>query len=381
MMRGMCAAFAVLLAVILPDFGEAADAATATARKEGGMVKREGDRVQIEGVPVLWWGNAKACTWAGATEAALAPTAHPYSYAQIMEMSALAFRARWFRDKAGKGWCPSSAVGELGDEYQLFFRECGWQWRTEVRGGGADMTPLVPDVVKSIDAGLPVVCYDDHLDMAVAFGYTGGGKTLLFRDYHAGDKELDLPANKLGWLLYFPTAFTAAMPEREAALESLKLAVRNWTRDPMPGGNGGAYLYGRSALEGWAEDIGKADSCTPAEREKLFFLGWFCFDALDDASRSQKSFLDNVAKALGGKAADHLRSAAEVLGRTPPLTRGAFERKDAFLGPWSGKDIKAWTPEVRKREQDLLRRIATASDPVFTEMGKALAEAAKDAGR
>jgi hypothetical protein len=40
-------------------------------------------------------------------------------------------------------------------------------------------------------------------------------------------------------------------------------------------------------------------------------------------------------------------------------------RKDAFLGPWSGKDVKAWTFEVRKREQDIprARSGSTASQP------------------
>ena len=32
----------------------------------------------------------------------------------------------------------------------------------------------------------------------------------------------------------------------------------------------------------------------------------------------------------------------------------SFERKEVFFGPWSGKSIADWTPEVRRQEQELL---------------------------
>lgn len=59
-------------------------------------VKRENGKVWIDGVAPLRWGNSRECTYAGALEAALAVTEHPVSYNDIMGLSGLAFRVRWW---------------------------------------------------------------------------------------------------------------------------------------------------------------------------------------------------------------------------------------------------------------------------------------------
>lgn len=57
-------------------------------------MKREGDKVWIEGVPTLQWGKNRETTFAGALEAAPAVTRHPYTATQLMGFSGLAFRVR-----------------------------------------------------------------------------------------------------------------------------------------------------------------------------------------------------------------------------------------------------------------------------------------------
>ncbi len=79
-------------------------------------VTRKDGKVRIEGVPVLTWGKGKDCTFAGALEAALGVTKFPYSYTDIMGMTGLAFRTRWYQGRTGDKWCPSSPVGEFPDE-------------------------------------------------------------------------------------------------------------------------------------------------------------------------------------------------------------------------------------------------------------------------
>ena len=65
------------------------------------------NRVLIEGVPGLAWGTGKDCTFAGALAAAMSVTEHPYSYAELMGLSGLAFRVRWSNDETPTKWCPS----------------------------------------------------------------------------------------------------------------------------------------------------------------------------------------------------------------------------------------------------------------------------------
>jgi len=82
-------------------------------------VKRDGAKVWIDDVPELGWGKGRGCTYAGALSAALAVTAHPVPYDDIMGLSGLAFRVRWWISATEPGkrlWCPSTPVGEFPEE-------------------------------------------------------------------------------------------------------------------------------------------------------------------------------------------------------------------------------------------------------------------------
>ncbi|MCJ7822309.1 MAG: sigma-70 family RNA polymerase sigma factor, partial [Armatimonadetes bacterium] len=50
----------------------------------------------LDGVPTLAWGRGRECTFAGALEAALATTDHPYTYTDLLGFTGLALRTRWF---------------------------------------------------------------------------------------------------------------------------------------------------------------------------------------------------------------------------------------------------------------------------------------------
>ena len=52
----------------------------------------------------------------------MAATEHPYSYAELMGLSGLAFRVRWCNDKTATQWCPSCTVSEQPDEIQALER-------------------------------------------------------------------------------------------------------------------------------------------------------------------------------------------------------------------------------------------------------------------
>jgi hypothetical protein len=50
----------------------------------------------------------------------------------------------------------------------------------------------------------------------------------------------------------------------------------------------------------------------------------------------------------------------------------AFQKRDAFLGPWSGRKIEAWTAEVLQREAAILEEVRKTDNAAIAELEKAL---------
>jgi hypothetical protein len=84
-------------------------------------VKRQANRVWIEGLPSprettgkypLLVREVKTCTFAGALEAALSVTERLYSYEEILALSGIAFRTRWYEDTDASQWTPAMRLRE-----------------------------------------------------------------------------------------------------------------------------------------------------------------------------------------------------------------------------------------------------------------------------
>ncbi|MBP6965378.1 MAG: sigma-70 family RNA polymerase sigma factor [Armatimonadetes bacterium] len=324
----------------------------------------------LENIPNLGWGMRKECTYCGALEAALSLTDHPFDYATIMGLNGIAFRTRWYQGPADyQRWCPSSCVGEFPEEDEWFLQSSGWRFRTEAHLNEKEpkMGRFGPDVVKSINAGWPVLAYDKTWNIAVIKGYEEGGKVVLLQTYRNPETEKHALDDLPGFLVIFK-GHDKPLPPREQLMHSLRIAVRNWDR---PNGLGdhmgrGGYLYGFRALKQWAEDLGRYDEWTEKERESLFFVSWWCFCSLVDARMAAVEYLRGHLDDVSGDERDSLARVIslyeeEINLLTPP----SYERKEAFFGPWSGKSIADWTPEVRAREQELLlKATAIESDAV-----------------
>ena len=305
----------------------------------------------LSSIPVLAWGSNKECTFAGALESALSVTDHPCSYETIMGGTALAFRTRWWKANDGAGWSGSSPVGEFPEEIKAAEKVTGWSIRVEnhLSNPDARMERFVPEIVASIDKGMPVLGYDEGFNMAVICGYEEG--IILIRDYSRGDQTNRIEADKLPPFLLFLTDYTGAASREDALKMALKLAVENFSRPDPVLDKGGAYHYGKHALAKWAEDIAHYDDYSQEEREILHSVSCWNFCSLWDARTAAANFLrQNLDLADLAPAANLYSQEAQL------LRRSSFERKEAFLGCWSGKSIADWTPEVRQREIDLLNQ-------------------------
>jgi hypothetical protein len=238
------------------------------------------------------------------------------------------------------------------------------------------MERFAEDMVRSIDAGLPVVGYPDDMNVAVVSGYAGDAsdRTFLWQGYHWPEVH-ELPATKTGPWLMLLKEHGRPLSRREALIQAL--TTPNWRRKFLPSwkpeGPPARYLYGDDALATWSNDIAGAEKFTVEQRKSLFFVSWWCFTSLADARRQAASFCKSHADQFQGEGRKALVGAAAVYQKEAQMLGEVFGAKNAFLGPWSGKKFEDWTPGVRKREQEILARVRQLDAQAKAAIDEALA--------
>jgi RNA polymerase sigma-70 factor (ECF subfamily) len=322
----------------------------------------------LDNVPTLGWGRQRECTFIGALEAALAPTDHPFKYTDMMGWSGLAFRTRWFGGNEKQRWCTSSPVGEMPEEIEAVSKATGWPLQVEHVGAedAAGRERVRAQMVASINAGRPVLAYDPRLNMDVVFGYEDGGKTLLLRDYFQPDAPLKLAPSELGFLTLFLGDYTPTMSAREALLQALAIAARNWRRVKFSEGPG-EYWYGEAALDRWIADLEEADQFTPEQRSHLCFVSWWSYVSMHDARQAAAVFLRENAPLLSPEAQPALTRAADLYQKEADLLLTAFTNRDAFIDKPDN-----WPAEMRQRERDILAQAREIEEAAVSHLEQAL---------
>lgn len=240
------------------------------------------------------------------------------------------------------------------------------------------MEDLAKDILASIDAGKAAAAYvtPQNLNLGVIYGYQDAGKKWLMRDYFAKTGTTTIPIEKLGPMLILAQEFKPTMPRKQASVEALKMGVNHWGRGRGPTQEH-KYLYGKAALEQWAKDLALMDdgaaNLSDKEKGALFFANWWVYSQWADAREAAVKFLAKAADEAGGEAGAVLRKAKQHYDEEAKLLGSIFGKQDAFLGPWSGKKIANWTPDVRKREQEILAEAAKLEATAVVEMEKAAA--------
>jgi RNA polymerase sigma-70 factor (ECF subfamily) len=328
----------------------------------------------LDNVPTLGWGTGRECTFAGALEAALTPTDHPYRYSDLLGFTGLAFRTRWFCGDDGARWCPSCAVGEMEEEIAAVEKATGWPLRVHFLQGDdvANVEQTRTDIVKSIDEGRAVLAYEPELNMDVVYGYEQGGKMLLLRDYAKGEEPLRLSPSKLGFLMLFIGDRGEAMSRREAIIESLRIAARNWRRERGHAGPG-EYWYGRAALEHWMADIEGAEELSEEDLDQLRSVTWWNFTTIHDARKTAVTYLREIAEELGGEAVEALGRAADIYAEEVKLFDAAAAEPQVFIGSAEG-----WTDDAGRREREVLTRAIELEEKAIAEIERVLEQLPAD---
>jgi ankyrin repeat protein len=323
-------------------------------------VKREGGRVWIDGVPRLEWGKSGETTFCGALSAALAPSDRPRAYETLMGDAALAFRVRWFRPDAGAKWAGSAPIGEQQEERDRIFAMLGIPFESK----WSNPKQMLDRIVQSIDAARPVLAYlSPHKDVAVVYGYADGGQTVLVRDYYdQSDIETAHPITQLGaFFIFMNEAASAPMASRDACIAACRAAVQNWHRSDHPRfDDDGSYAYGDEAYAQWIDDIRSSDAMKPDRRAQCFDVSKWNLNCLNDAHWAAAKYLRANAPLFDAESRFTLEKAASLYERFGQVTGNpTWGEKSVFLGPWSGKSIADWTPEVQQREIQILSDVRT----------------------
>ena len=307
------------------------------------VVSRDGGVVTIEGIRGLFWGQGKDWTYAGALEAATKVTEHPYTYAEIMGLSGLAFGLRWCNDDTKTQWCPSCACGEGPIEGAALAELSGWEMTGEwAEGASRDPAATWARLRSSIDAGQPVPAYLTCWDVGIITGYDGNGRVLIGKEYSDDGRTVAVPVEKLLPLRIYLGKYRQPPRLRETIRTALERAVAQWNQVKGDWGiEGREYWYGEAALRAWIADLRRYGAMPDQTREKLRSLDPWVYGHLYDARRAATSILPLWARATGGNAASALERAraayaseCEVLAPFLPPKRPASPE-----GEWTPADV------------------------------------------
>jgi hypothetical protein len=219
----------------------------------------------INGIPRLTWRD-KDMPFAGALEAATAPTPTPLSFDEILSLTGFAMGFRWWEGAPGNEakWCVSSM--DIG--YFPFVLDA------VTRHTGIGLTPLwykgnmseeehvelFSRVMESIDAGNAVLC-SPFGNLGVIFGYEEQDRTLYVNHYLAAEparmslKEINGPT----YLVFLEPGDSPAYIEKVTLNTAIREFAALCTRDPMPY-EGGAYHFGASAWQKVRKSMSNLDS-------------------------------------------------------------------------------------------------------------------------
>ena len=261
------------------------------------------------------------------------------AYDDLMAWSGLAFRTRRFEGDNGQLGSTSDGVGEGPDEFATIETATGRHIRDVVADritaytDKLNMETLAPEIVSTIDAGLPALTYPPHWNVALIYGYQEQGKRVLLRDYYKGDAEYLLETSDLVPFLLLIEDRGGPLAPADALADALRTAVRNWDREPVyTPYNMGHYHYGASGFRKWHEHVGRHTSATDAE-EFSAFVHPFVLLCLRDARRAAVRFLRDQSALLPGEVGASLRRAADL-----------YEEEVALLTsePWDKKGPDAF---------------------------------------
>ncbi len=335
-----------------------------------GIIKREGGRTWIEGVPdrkvgLLW------DMWLRAEHILLEHRGVEADFNELLAVSGEAFNLCHGTDwelRTGM----SIPTDPLSDTAKAYGFECGWlppRWHSEMRKLPEDeraklLNEFLEEIFSRIDAGHPVI-------LGGAYGECGSWRAVVGCDrenmqicYIGGDEPYDWtdifgpklrewgfwdmqvrgavrPMFYGGWLnntVFFLGEKTAEVTEEERAVQTLGRAVSLHSADEFGTDwyGGVTYSFGAQAYEKWAENLRKLDYSADLEKAKKregdFFDMRNMGIQIDQIVRGRGAAAEFSEKAAGlfPQAREHLLDAAQSYRREAEIA-GSLDDSESWL--------------------------------------------------
>lgn len=248
------------------------------------MIKKKNESTWIENVPVLILGMQKDIANVGVFEAVLSVIERPYSYADLMAISSIGLTIKWFRGEYGNVWGGDSLPGDCEDEIQLISQAIGYDCNVKI--GDANKIECKKLIIESINNGIPAICLDKGINLAVIFGYENDGDILLVRPY------IDSCADMEDWDASVRYAFNDLLPyfillnesniqvdKIDAIINGIKIGMNNYNRKSQISKGSfyskGTYYYGKEAYEKWINDLTNIELYNTEEQASIKFFSWW----------------------------------------------------------------------------------------------------------
>ncbi|MHC4716138.1 MAG: M56 family metallopeptidase, partial [Planctomycetota bacterium] len=326
----------------------APDVPAATAVSPASRLKREGDRVWIDGI-TAWDMGRKPSSIHAAQAAVMQAVGEDVTYEQLVGASGLAFRMQ-----VHKELCPSSPHPFCGTQcVKGSNRMLPWKLKVyEVKpDDAAGVAEARKAVVASIDRGVPVQ-YGSEEDGLIVGYQAGGEQWLCVHPLKGGGKRF--VERKWPWGIAVFTGPKAKTPStRELAMGALKQAVR---MAHTPDDGKGDYMLGLNAWDHW---LGKVRGLLGADEKALSaaMMGnsWIYTSLVEHRSVAAR-YLRSVAGEFKGEPAKRLRAAAGLYEKMAMqvLTEEGDCALDVAPTPWYLKDGAKWTDAMRR---DQIKRL------------------------
>ena len=342
---------------------------TETDRKivSSANVRREGDRVWIEGVSAWTMGERPSSIHA-AQAAVMRAVGEEVTYEQLVGASGLAFRMQVHKDL-----CPSSPHPFCGTQCVAGSnRMLPWKLKVyEVKpDDAAGVAEARKAVVASIDRGVPVQ-YGSEEDGLIV-GYQKAGAEWLAVHPLAGNGKRFVERKWPWGIAVFTGPKAAVPPARELAMDALKQAVR---MAHTPDDGKGDYLLGLNAWDYWLGKVeGLIDADEKALKASMMGNSWI-YTCLVAHRTVAAGYLRSVSAEFGADSAGHLRAAADLYEKmaTQVLTEKDHCALDVAPTPWYLKDGAKWTDAMRRDQITRLTAAVALEKQALAEIELALA--------
>ncbi len=329
-------------------------------------VRREGDRVWLEGVSGWFVGDRESSVHA-AQAAVMDAVGEDVSYEYLLGVSGLAFRMQVSKE----GLCPSSPHSFCGYECHVrSSRALPWKLKLfEVKPEDAEgVAEARQAVVESIDRGLPVQ-YGSEED-GIIVGYQKDGKEwICYHPMREGGTETFVETAWPWGLLLFTEPKDALPARHELALDALKQAVA------MAGAEeAGEYWVGFKAWDAYLTKLRALQDADEETRNDAMLGNSWIYECLAQYRSAAARYLRDIADEFTGDAADHLLKAADLYDR---MANQVLRDEDHCVitvapMPWSLEEGEVWTDEVRAAQIARLEAALPLEHKALEEIGSAL---------